>query len=377
MANRSTIMQKIILVAGARPNFVKIAPLWREFSKIKNVVVKIVHTGQHFDDAMSRFFFDDLQIPVPDYNLNIHGGSHAMQTGKIMEQFDRVVDEENPDDVVVTGDVNSTLSCALVAAKRGIRTSHVEAGLRSFDRTMPEELNRIVTDSISDFLFVSEDSGLKNLRNEGVDHEKVFFVGNVMIDSLVFVNPQIKSSEILTSIGVNEASYGLVTLHRPSNVDDPQQLKKLIQWLQKIATDTKLVFPVHPRTKQRLEELSSKQLISPLNRSNLIIIPPQRYIDFQKLLKSAKFVITDSGGVQEETTWRGIPCLTMRNNTERPTTIDLGTNYLTGTNLDLASSIVKNCLSGTTKPGAIPPLWDGKAASRIVEVIINHHQDRT
>ncbi|MGQ1891805.1 non-hydrolyzing UDP-N-acetylglucosamine 2-epimerase [Thermophagus sp. OGC60D27] len=369
-------MQKILLVAGARPNFVKIAPLWREFSKFQSVEVKIVHTGQHFDDAMSQFFFDDLQLPKPDYNLNIHGGSHAVQTGQIMECFDPVVEKEDPDDVIVTGDVNSTLACALVAVKRGIRTSHVEAGLRSFDRTMPEELNRIVTDSVSDLLFVSEDSGLKNLKREGVDQNKVFFVGNVMIDSLTFINSQIKSSTILKHLGIKALNYGLVTLHRPSNVDSPEQLSKIMEWLGDISNDIKLVFPVHPRTKKNLEELSSKRLIKSVNHSNLMIISPQRYIDFQKLLKSARFVITDSGGIQEETTWQGIPCITLRNNTERPVTIDIGTNYLTGDDLNLASTIIKNCIKGTTKQGNIPPLWDGKAASRIAKVIINHHTDR-
>lgn len=361
-------MQKILLVAGARPNFIKIAPLWREFSKLSNVDVKIVHTGQHYDKAMSSFIFEDLQLPSPDYNLNIHGGSHAIQTGQIMERFDKVVDIELPDDIIVTGDVNSTLACALVAVKRGIRTSHVEAGLRSFDRSMPEEINRIVTDSVSDLLFVSESSGIKNLEREGIEPHKIFFVGNVMIDSLVFIEKKVNNSTILHQLGIKEKNYGLITLHRPSNVDNPNQLKKLLTWLHQVADKTKIVFPVHPRTQIKIEKISSKPLI---NHPNIILIPPQRYVDFQRLLKSAQFVITDSGGLQEETTWRGIPCITLRKNTERPVTIEVGTNILAGHDLELASSTILQFLNKKTQSGEKPHLWDGNAASRIVKVIVN------
>jgi UDP-N-acetylglucosamine 2-epimerase (non-hydrolysing) len=363
-------MQKIVLVAGARPNFVKIAPLWHALSGYDNVDVKIVHTGQHFDEAMSRFFFDDLKLPVPHYNLNINGGSHAEQTGKIMEHFDKVLDHEMPHDVIVTGDVNSTVACALVAVKRGIRTSHVEAGLRSFDRSMPEEINRIVTDSVSDLLFVSEPSGLTNLKHEGIDGEKIHFIGNVMIDSLISINSRIDHSRILENIGVQEYKFGLVTLHRPSNVDSTSRLKELISWLQETANNIPVVFPVHPRTGKRLEKMFAENTTIQNNHSNLKMISPLRYIDFQKLLKSAQFVITDSGGVQEETTWRGVPCITLRNNTERPVTLESGTNYLAGNDLKLAGSIINDCIAGRAKQGRIPELWDGKAASRIAEIIV-------
>jgi UDP-N-acetylglucosamine 2-epimerase (non-hydrolysing) len=364
-------MQKIILVAGARPNFIKVAPLWSAFFQCENVELRLVHTGQHYDDEMSKVFFDDLGLPIPHYNLNVGGNSHAKQTADIMSRFDEVVEKENPDDVVVVGDVNSTLACALVAVKRGIRTSHVEAGLRSFDSSMPEEINRRVTDAVSNLLFVSEPSGVRNLKSEGIDERKVFFVGNVMIDSLAFSGPRINASDVLSKIGLDGNRFALVTIHRPSNVDSSARLEMIMRWLQGLSENIEVVFPVHPRTQQKLRQLGwgKGQIIRDFQ--NLKIISPQGYYNFQKLLKSAQFVITDSGGLQEETTWLGVPCITLRKNTERPVTIEEGTNYLVGEDLKQADKIIERCLQGEGKQGIIPRLWDGKAASRIVEVIVN------
>jgi UDP-N-acetylglucosamine 2-epimerase (non-hydrolysing) len=364
-------MQKIILVAGARPNFIKIAPLWRAFSQYENVEPRLVHTGQHYDDEMSKVFFDDLGLPVPYYNLNAGGNSHAKQTADIMSRFDEVVVKENPDDVVVVGDVNSTLACALVAAKRSIRTSHVEAGLRSFDSSMPEEINRRVTDAVSDLLFASELSGVKNLKNEGVDEDKVFFVGNVMIDSLAFAGSRINASDVLSKIGLDGNRFALVTIHRPSNVDSSEKLEIIMRWLQKLSKKIEVVFPVHPRTQQKLSQLGWGKDQVNSNSLKFKIISPQGYYNFQKLLKSAQLVITDSGGLQEETTWLGVNCITLRKNTERPVTIEEGTNYLVGDDLKQADKIIEQCLQGKGKKGIIPRLWDGRAASRIVEVIVN------
>lgn len=362
-------MQKIILVAGARPNFIKIAPLWRAFSENGNVQLVLVHTGQHSDVLMSRVFFDELGLPEPRWNLGATGKSHAKLTASIMTGFDEVLDHEQPDDVVVTGDVNSTLACALVAAKRGIRVSHVEAGSRSFDRSMPEEINRITTDALSDLLFVSEPSGIHNLKQEGINSSKIHFVGNVMIDSLLFAGERIEASGILSRLGINEKSFALVTLHRPSNVDFPERLTAIMKWLESLSRQVTVVFPVHPRTRGQLP--GDKGDIAFSKSGSLINMPPLGYYDFHKLLKSAQFVITDSGGIQEETTWLGVPCITLRDNTERPVTVELGTNYLAGGDLKLADSIARDCLAGVVKKGQIPELWDGRVAGRIVDVITN------
>lgn len=362
-------MQKIILVAGARPNFVKIAPLWRELSKNKNIHVLIVHTGQHYDGPMSQVFFNDLGLPSPNYNLNVGSNSHARQTAEVMMRFDEVIMTEKPDDVVVAGDVNSTLACALVAAKRGIRISHVEAGLRSFDRTMPEEINRMLTDTISDLLFVSEASGMVNLKNEGVGDEKIHFVGNVMIDSLVNAKDKIDGSNILSEIDVESGNFALVTIHRPSNVDVPERLQGILKWLGELTTAIPVVFPVHPRTRKQLTGSLEKQFGLLEKMKNFKNIPPQSYIHFQKLVKSAKFVITDSGGVQEETTVQGIPCITLRKNTERPVTVNMGTNCLVGEDLNLAGVKVDECIENKVVAGVIPDLWDGLSARRIVNII--------
>ncbi|PWD97984.1 non-hydrolyzing UDP-N-acetylglucosamine 2-epimerase [Marinilabilia rubra] len=363
-------MQKIILVAGARPNFVKIAPLWRAFSKYENVETVLVHTGQHYDDTMSRVFFEDLGLPQPQYNLDVRSGTHAKQTAAIMSGFDDVIAQVNPDDVVVTGDVNSTFACAIVAVKLGVRTSHIEAGLRSFDRSMPEEINRIATDAISDLLFVSEKSGMQNLKKEGVADEKVHFVGNVMIDSMAFAQPSIENSGVLTDLELENQVYALVTIHRPSNVDDFERFKNVVDWLFELSRQITLIFPMHPRSLSQFNKLMKEKAPHSDPGSRLRIIPPQRYVDFQRLLKSAKFVITDSGGLQEESTWLGVPCVTLRKNTERPVTIEKGTNILAGENLVMANNAVQDCLNRKVHTGELPDLWDGLAARRIAKILV-------
>ncbi|WP_010664224.1 non-hydrolyzing UDP-N-acetylglucosamine 2-epimerase [Marinilabilia salmonicolor] len=367
-------MQKIILVAGARPNFVKIAPLWRAFSAADGVEVTLVHTGQHYDDAMSKVFFEDLGLPEPEYNLNAGGGNQARQTADIMTRFDEVLDKILPDDVIVVGDVNSTLACSLVSVKRGIRTSHVEAGLRSCDRAMPEEINRLVTDAIADLLFVSEPSGIENLKREGVAEGKVHSVGNVMIDSLVFASDTIKKSEVLSRFQLESHKYVLVTIHRPSNVDNPPRLIDLLNWLKELSLKIPVLFPVHPRTRNRLVEAGLDPVQIKQQFPNLKLVSPQGYIDFQRLVSRARLVVTDSGGLQEETTWLGVPCVTLRENTERPVTITQGTNYLAGSDLLKADEMVRACLAGKTKKGRIPDLWDGLTAQRIADVLLRKHK---
>lgn len=364
-------MQKIVLVAGTRPNFVKVAPLWRAFSQRENVEVVLIHTGQHYDEAMSRVFFDDLGLPEPAFNLNAGGKSHARQTAAIMERFDEVMDQIRPDDVVVVGDVNSTLACSLVAVKRGIRTSHVEAGLRSFDRAMPEEINRLATDAIADLLFVSEPSGLKNLQREGVAEDKIHFVGNVMIDSLVYAQESIRTSRALESLRLKEREYVLMTLHRPSNVDDSVRLQQVMDWIMGLSLRIPVVLPLHPRTLSNLEKSGSDLVKMRSEYPNLKITAPRGYIDFQRLLKGARMVVTDSGGLQEETTWLGIPCVTLRENTERPVTIDQGTNFLAGSSLKEASGMVDRFLNGGMTIKGKPDLWDGQAAERIAKIIVD------
>ena len=360
-------MIKILNVVGARPNFMKIAPIQREMAKNSNIQPILLHTGQHYDERMSRLFFDDLKLPKPDIYLNIGSESHAVQTAKIMIEFEKVVMQENPDLVIVVGDVNSTMACSIVASKFNIKIAHVEAGLRSFDRTMPEEINRLVTDAISDMLFVTEQSGLDNLKNEGIDDAKVHFVGHVMIDSLIHFTEEAKKSEIKTTLNVDDNKYALVTLHRPSNVDNNENFIKLLNAFEVIEKEIKILFPIHPRSKKMISEFGLQKQIE--NMKNLVLMEPLGYLDFMNLLHSAKFVLTDSGGIQEETTYLGVPCLTMRENTERPVTVELGTNTIVGSNTDLIISEAEKILSGNNKPGQIPPLWDGKAAERIIEKI--------
>ncbi|MDX1912016.1 MAG: UDP-N-acetylglucosamine 2-epimerase (non-hydrolyzing) [Saprospiraceae bacterium] len=358
---------KILSVVGARPNFMKVAPLHRAFLDFPALQHRIVHTGQHYDTRMSTVFFEQLELPVPDHFLGINGGSHTAQTARIMLAFEAVLIEEKPDWVLVVGDVNSTLACALTAAKMNIPVAHVEAGLRSGDREMPEEINRILTDALSSLLFVTEASALENLSREGVAAEKVIFSGNCMIDSLVFYQ---KKSAAIHIPGLNQIAAGayiLVTLHRPSNVDSPEGLENVVIMLERIAPLSPMVFPIHPRTRQKLQQFDLMERINSIPQ--LQLLEPQGYLEFLHLLKNARVVLTDSGGVQEESTFLQIPCLTFRRTTERPVTISLGTNELMA-ELDPHQVAVKvaDILNGRWKKGQIPPLWDGHAARRIAEV---------
>jgi UDP-N-acetylglucosamine 2-epimerase (non-hydrolysing) len=361
-------MKRILSIVGARPNFIKIAPVDKAFRKYgKAVSHKICHTGQHFDESMSKIFFDELKMPRPDFYLGVGGGSHASLTARTMLELEKVFDTERPDLVIVPGDVNSTLAASLVASKMGIRLAHVEAGLRSFDKSMPEEINRIMTDVVSDYLFVTEHSGIRNLRDEGVDNDRIFFVGNTMIDTLEAHYDLIESSGIVNDMGLTAGNYILATFHRPTNVDDKEGLKALIDTLGRLANERRLVFPVHPRTSKNIREFGLQDDIP----KNLIITPPKGYIEFLSLMRYAELVITDSGGIQEETTYMGVQCITVRKNTERPVTIDVGTNHLVGTDLDKVEKTALDILGGTTKPGRIPEMWDGKAAKRIAEIIMD------
>jgi UDP-N-acetylglucosamine 2-epimerase (non-hydrolysing) len=357
---------KIITVAGARPNFIKIAPLYRAFlKKTDRFDHKICHTGQHFDKNMSKIFFEELDIPEPHFNLGVGSGSHAEQTARIMIEFEKVLIKEKPELILVPGDVNSTLACSLVASKMGIPVGHVEAGLRSFDRKMPEEINRIVTDVLSDYLFVSEGSGLINLDNEGISDDKIHFVGNIMIDSLVHFLPTIEKSSILNKLDLKAGGYTLMTFHRPRNVDHRDSLSELVGMLNRLSGKTRLVFPIHPRTRKNLEKHGLHAEMDP----GILLLDPIGYFDFLALTRTAELVITDSGGIQEETTYLGVQCLTVRDNTERPVTVSVGTNQLIGTDLTKVEQAAEQVLSGNIKQGSIPELWDGKTAERIVEII--------
>lgn len=360
-------MKKIISVVGARPNFMKVAPMHFEFKKYEAKVQHLIcHTGQHYDEKMSKVFFEELGLPEPGFYLGIGSGSHAEQTAGVMIAFERVLQQQMPDLVIVVGDVNSTIACSLVAKKLNIAVAHVEAGLRSFDRRMPEEINRVLTDAISDYLFVSEASGIENLKREGIQDDKVFFVGNIMIDSLVRNADKIERSKILETLNLNKREYVLATLHRPSNVDDSASLLSIIQVLNKHAKNYKIVFPVHPRTRLKLDSNGLQKEISP----NILLCDPIGYIDFIHLIKHALLIITDSGGIQEETTFLNIPCLTLRENTERPVTIQLGTNHLIGTDIDNIDQAIANVLDfNKVKTGSIPPFWDGKTAERICAIL--------
>ena len=365
----------IVFVVGARPNFIKIAPLLRAMSKYESTVSSIlVHTGQHYDKTMNEQLFTDLALPEPDINLNVGSGSHAAQTADIMKRFEPVLDKYLPLCVVVVGDVNSTLACALVAVKKGIRVVHVEAGLRSFDRSMPEEINRILTDQISDRLYITERSAQVNLLNEAISEESIYFAGNVMIDSVQFSKSLArKSVDIFESMGVNPQligqakGYGVVTLHRPSNVDDPEVLAHLMRILTEVAQFLPLVLVFHPRTRSNLERFN---LLSLIDETHMVLLPSQGYLDMLGLVSGARVVLTDSGGLQEETTALGVPCLTMRSSTERPITIDEGTNTLVGLDRVLILSGLRSILDGEGKQGRLPELWDGHAAERIASDLL-------
>ncbi len=362
----------IICVVGARPNFMKIAPIMRAFAAVAGIAPVLVHTGQHYDAAMKAAFFEQLGIPEPDVDLEVGSGSHAVQTAEVMKRFEPVLDRYSPDAVLVVGDVNSTIACALVSAKRGVPVIHVEAGLRSYDRTMPEEINRVLTDQISDLLFTTERSAADNLAREGIGGERVRFVGNVMIDTLMQQRARCPDpAAVLRGISgaercLGSAGYGVVTLHRPSNVDDMQILVPLVQTLCEVAQELPLVFPVHPRTRARLADCGLLETAD----SALNLLPPLPYLELLSLIGKARLVLTDSGGLQEETTALGVPCLTLRENTERPVTVTEGTNTVVGTDPGQIVASVAEILSGGGKRGRIPELWDGHAAERIRDGIL-------
>lgn len=358
---------KILVVAGARPNFMKIAPLMREMRVRPDLSVKLVHTGQHYDTRMSQLFFDELKIPRPDIELEVGSASHAVQTAEVMKRFEPVVQAERPDTVVVVGDVNSTIACALTAVKLGVRVAHVEAGLRSFDHTMPEEINRILTDAISSWLFVSERSGLENLKREGIPDAQVFFVGNVMIDTLLQHRKRSELSTVLEDLKLADKHYSVLTLHRPASVDDPQVLNRVLSALTRIGRELPIVFPVHPRTRKVLQ---ATLIAGERNGDSwLRLTDPMGYLDFLKLMAHARMVLTDSGGVQEETTVLGVPCLTLRTSTERPATISQGTNVLVGLEPERIIAEGLRMLGEPAPAYRVPELWDGRAAARIVEVL--------
>jgi UDP-N-acetylglucosamine 2-epimerase (non-hydrolysing) len=362
-------MIKVICVCGARPNFIKIAPIMRAFKKVGNFEELLVHTGQHYDENMSRQFFDELSIPRPDINLEVGSGSHAVQTAEIMKRFEPVVLDFKPDYVLVVGDVNSTIACGLVAVKLGVKLIHVEAGLRSFDRTMPEEINRVLTDSISDLLFVTEQSGVDNLRNEGIDSKKVHFVGNVMIDTLMANREKAQKSDVLERLGISAKEYAVITLHRPSNVDDMEKFGQIIGAFEEIEKEMKLVFPIHPRTRNNIKGSELERKVEEMD--NLLLLEPVGYVDFLCLMSNAALVLTDSGGIQEETTILGVPCMTLRENTERPVTITEGTNRLVSiTTEDILKNYYEIRDGSKERNHSIPKLWDGKAAERIARIIV-------
>jgi UDP-N-acetylglucosamine 2-epimerase (non-hydrolysing) len=358
---------KIINVVGARPNLMKIAPLMNAYTNCEVIEPLLVHTGQHYDENMSDLFFRQLGIPEPDLNLEIGSASHAVQTAEIMKAFEPVVVEHEPDAVLVVGDVNSTIACGTVAVKLGVKLIHVEAGLRSFDRTMPEEINRMITDAISDLLFCTEQSGVDNLRREGVSEDKIHFVGNVMIDTLLKHRVKADQSTILEDLTLADGGYAVITLHRPANVDNRECLEGLIEALEFVQNDVTVVFPAHPRTRAKFEEFGMSSRLAAL--ANLRILDPIGYLDFLKLIGSAKVVLTDSGGIQEETTILKVPCFTLRENTERPITLEVGSNRLVGTDPSKIIAAYREIAAGDSSNSEIPPLWDGHAAERIVDVL--------
>ena len=350
---------RVFHIVGARPNFMKLAPVHRALKQIPGIEQTVVHTGQHYDFNMSDVFFQELGIGAPEINLGVGSGSHAQQTAEIMTRFESVILEHKPDLVLVYGDVNSTVAAALVCSKLQVRVAHVEAGLRSFDRGMPEEINRLITDQLADVLFTPSEDGDRNLANEGVPAERIHLVGNVMIDTLVQMLP---SCDQHLPQGL-PAKFALFTMHRPSNVDDPEWLSCLVKTLTDLSSDIDIVFPVHPRTRERIKRLASN------GDGRIHWMDPASYLVFLALQKNATLVVTDSGGIQEETTFLGVPCLTMRENTERPVTVSVGTNQLVGRDFVRLKTEFRKVLKGDAKKGARPPLWDGKAADRIAQIL--------
>ena len=358
-------MKRIDLIVGARPNFIKAFPVYRELEKTGQFSLRLINTGQHYDKNMADVFFEQLKMKKPDINLGIGSGRHGEQTARILDKIEREFLSEKPDLVIVFGDVNSTLAAALAAAKLNISVAHVEAGLRSFDRSMPEEINRVLTDQISDLLFITSPEAEVNLLKEGKDKDQIYFVGNTMIDSLIRFQPLFDSVHIKDACGFQDKEYVLITLHRPSNVDDPVNLEQLIDSLNNVAEIAPCLWPLHPRTRKQLDN------ITPKVHDRLFIIDPLGYLEFMGLQRDAAAVITDSGGIQEESTFLGVPCLTVRDNTERPITIEQGTNRLVGTDYSNIPGAVKEAIVKKSEP-IIPELWDGKSSERIVNVLLRH-----
>ena len=366
---------RVLCVVGARPNFMKIAPIMRAFNRPgSGIVARLLHTGQHYDADMKASFFDQLGIPEPDVDLEVGSGSHTQQTAEIMKRFEPELEAWKPDLILVVGDVNSTIACALVAVKQGVPVVHVEAGLRSYDRDMPEEINRVLTDQISELLFTTEQHAGENLAREGIDPQRVHFVGNVMIDTL-FMNRDraVPAAQTLARVPGGEGFFGseqgfaVVTLHRPSNVDRPAVLKRLLETLAKVSEKTPVIFPLHPRTRDRIDKAGLQGL---LESKRIVTLPPISYLELLGLMEQARVVLTDSGGIQEETTALGIPCITLRENTERPVTVEEGTNTIVGSDRELILEVFNEVLATGGKSGRVPALWDGRAAERIADVIV-------
>ena len=359
---------RILSIVGARPNLVKIAPLMREMKRHTEIEPILIHTGQHYDEKLSGLFFRQMGIPKPNMNLEVGSGSHAWQTAEILKRIEPVLLEHMPDLVLVVGDVNSTIAVSLAAAKIGIPISHVEAGLRSFDRSMPEEINRLLTDALADYLFVTEEAGIENLLREGRPRERMYLVGNVMVDALRQFLPLAEKSRIGADLGiVNGCGYmpfALLTLHRPSNVDSPAVLGRLLEAVSAVAAEVPVIFAVHPRTQEKLKAAGSREC------PGLRMIPPVGYLEFLCLMNHARLVLTDSGGIQEETTALGVPCLTLRENTERPSTVLQGSNQVVGTDPETIIAAARTILASRRQTSSIPPLWDGHAAKRIVEILL-------
>ena len=360
-------MKNILIVIGTRPNFIKVTQFKKAALQFPEIDLKIVHTGQHYDDKMADVFFKQFEL-TPEYFLNIAQGSPNSQLAEIMLKLEVLINTQyKPDLMIVVGDVNSTLAASITANKMGIKLAHIESGLRSFDDTMPEEHNRIITDKLANLFFVTEQSGLTNLKNDGIEENKILFSGNTMIDTLVAFTKQIDMSPILKELNINSSPYILMTMHRPATVDNELELKKLMELIQYVSENYKIVFPIHPRTLKKLEEFGLKNTF--ISNKNLILTEPLDYFAFQKLIKHSRFILTDSGGIQEESTFVGIPCLTLRPNTERPVTVSEGSNTLIPFELDVIKKYITQIEDGTYKKGTIPKFWDGKSTERILEFI--------
>lgn len=364
---------KIILVVAARPNFVKMAPLFKEIKKFDGVELVVTHTGQHYDQNMSEIFFSQLLIPEPDYNLGVSLSTHSKQIAMVMVAFEKIINKERPDLVIVFGDVNSTLACSLVCSKSGVKLAHVEAGLRSHNWTMPEEINRVLTDRISDYLFTTSKNASNNLLKEGITSSKVHFVGNIMADTLIEFKKKAAYNSILEKILLETKKYFLWTMHRPSNVDNEENLNKFVSLISRLSDDLPIVFPLHPRCEKNLTKFN---LISTIRRNkNIITLPAQGYLEFLDLMSNSRLVFTDSGGIQAETTILGVPCLTIRDDTEWQETMDGGTNVLAGTDPDKIYETYINFPSNSKKAKK-PKYWDGKTASRITKVLLKNHESK-